>query len=223
MKIRSALAVTAAVAAAVPAAASAHVTVHPNALPSGGFTDLGVRVPNERDGARTTRVDVKLPPGFIFVSYQPMPGWTTKVLYRKLAKPVTVFGEQHTQEVDRVVWSSRVGIGKGQFVELPLSVAVPAAKSGTVLTFKALQTYSNGEIVRWIGSPSADAPAPQVLVRSKDAAVADYPAGLPAARKSSSARLGGAAIGLALAAAGLAVLKRSGARRRAPAPPRAGG
>jgi uncharacterized protein YcnI len=194
MSIRIALATAAAAAAALPALASAHVSVHPNALPSGGFTVIDVRVPNERDGARTKRVDVKFPPGFVFVSYQPLPGWSAKILYRKLAKPVTVFGEQHTQEVDRVVWSSASGIGKNQFVELPLSVAVPAAKSGSVLTFKALQTYSNGEIVRWIGSPSADAPAPQVLVRSKDVAVADYPAGIPAARKRSSAHVAGAAL-----------------------------
>jgi uncharacterized protein len=208
MRIRHALATGAAAALAVPAAASAHVTLHPNVLPSGGFTVVGVRVPNERDNARTTKVDVKFPPGFIFVSYQPMPGWTATILSRKLAKPVTVFGEKHTTEVDRVVWSSKTGIGPGQFVEFPLSVAVPAAKPRSVLTFKALQTYSNGEIVRWIGSPSADAPAPQVLVASQNAAIGDFPAGLPAARKGSSARPVGAALAGAVLVGGLALLRR---------------
>jgi uncharacterized protein len=33
---------------------------------------------------------------------------------------------------------------------------------GKSLTFKALQTYSSGEVVRWIGAPDADEPAPQV-------------------------------------------------------------
>jgi uncharacterized protein len=208
MRIRHALATGAAAALAVPAAASAHVTLHPNVLPSGGFTVVGVRVPNERDNARTTKVDVKFPPGFIFVSYQPTPGWTATILSRKLAKPVTVFGEKHTTEVDRVVWSSKTGIGKGQFVEFPLSVAMPAAKPKSVLTFKALQTYSSGEIVRWIGSPSADTPAPQVLVAAENAQVADYPAGLPAVRKGSSARtLGAAAFGAVLVGA-VALLRR---------------
>ena len=35
---------------------------------------------------------------------------------------------------------------------------------GKALTFKALQTYSNGEVVRWIGPPDADEPAPQVTL-----------------------------------------------------------
>jgi uncharacterized protein len=43
-------------------------------------------------------------------------------------------------------------------------------KPGTSLTFKALQTYGNGKVVRWIGPADADNPAPQVKVT---AAVAD--------------------------------------------------
>jgi uncharacterized protein len=35
-------------------------------------------------------------------------------------------------------------------------------KAGQTLTFKALQTYSNGDVVRWIGAPDADEPAPRV-------------------------------------------------------------
>ena len=37
-------------------------------------------------------------------------------------------------------------------------------KAGDTLTFKALQTYSNGEVVRWIGAPDSEEPAPQVSV-----------------------------------------------------------
>jgi uncharacterized protein len=39
-------------------------------------------------------------------------------------------------------------------------------KPGTTLTFKALQTYSNGDIVRWIGPPDSEEPAPQVKLTS---------------------------------------------------------
>jgi uncharacterized protein YcnI len=207
--------IAAAVAAlAAPAAASAHVTVHPNALPSGGFTVITVRVPNERDKAGTKRVDMQLPHGFIFVSYQPVPGWKTTLVNRKLAKPVTVFGEKHTTEVGRVIWTGG-RIAPGQYMDFPLSVAVPTAKAGSTLTFKALQTYSNGEIVRWIGSPSADSPAPQVLVRDKNAPVEDYPGGVPAARKTSSAHIAGAAVGIGfLAVGGLALLRRRSSVRQ---------
>ena len=48
--------------------------VQPDTGPAGGFTRLDVRVPNERDDAGTTKVDVQLPPGFIAASYEPVPG-----------------------------------------------------------------------------------------------------------------------------------------------------
>jgi MYXO-CTERM domain-containing protein len=207
MNARLTLAVATAVFAVAPATALAHVTVHPNALPSSGFTVINVVVPNELDGPATTKVDVQFPAGFIFVSPQPIPGWSVKVINRNLAKPVTVFGEKHTQEVDRVVWSSSTGVRKGQFMQFPLSVAVPAAKTGVVLTFKALQTYANGNIVRWIGSPSADKPAPQVVVKSANSPVQDFPGGVSAARKTSAVPVMGAVLGL-LGIGGLALYRQ---------------
>jgi uncharacterized protein YcnI len=213
MKFRHATVVAAAAALALPVAAAAHVTVHPNSLPSGGFTVIGVRVPNEIDSARTTKVDVKFPPGFLFVSYQPMPGWSTRILYAKLAKPVTMEGQQITRQVDRVIFTSRRGIGKVQYVEFPLSVSVPAAKAGSTLTFKALQSYSSGKIVRWIGGSGSDNPAPQTLVTSSTSQVRDFPAGVPAARKTQSA--GGVSLGVVgVGVAGIALAGVAFRRRR---------
>jgi uncharacterized protein YcnI len=177
MKTRIAAA-AACVACVGAAPAQGHVTVHPNAVPAGGFTVLDVRVPNERDNAKTTKVDVKFPSGFLFVSYAPVPGWDIKITFRKLAKPVTVFGEKITQEADRVVFTTKgKGLAPGQFIEFPLSVAVPE-KATSTLVFKALQTYSNGEVVRWIGDPDAETPAPQVAVVGANDAIADVPAGV---------------------------------------------
>ena len=157
-------------------AAHAHISVHPNVIPAGQFAQVVVRVPSERSDADTTRVDVRLPSGFIFVSYEPVPGWSTRITYRKLAQPVTAFGESHDQEVDRVTWTGGK-IGAGQFVDFPLSVAMPDATPGTLLTFKALQTYSDGDVVRWIGSPSSENPAPQVALAGEDAPAQDVLAG----------------------------------------------
>ena len=56
--------------------------------PAGGFTRLDVRVPNERDEAGTTEVDVQLPPGFIAASYEPVPGWSVKVTRSKADEPI---------------------------------------------------------------------------------------------------------------------------------------
>lgn len=63
----------------VASAASAHVTLQPTQVAPGDFTRLDVRVPNERDNAGTTKVEVQFPPGFAFVSTEPVPGWTAVV------------------------------------------------------------------------------------------------------------------------------------------------
>ena len=154
-------ALLAAAAAAVAPAAQAHVTLQPAEVPAGGFTRLNVRVPNERDDANTTKVEVQFPADFLSASYEPTPGWTVAVKNTKLAKPVEEFGERKTERVDTVTFStSGKGIAPGQFQDFGLSLKMPDKPS--TLTFKALQTYSNGEVVRWIGTPDADEPAPQV-------------------------------------------------------------
>jgi uncharacterized protein len=82
----------------------------------------------------------------------------------------------------QVTWTATgAGVKPGEFIEFPLSIAVPSEK-GRVLTFKALQTYSNGEIVRWIGARSAEAPAPQVMVTDKNDPLQDFPGGIAAIR-----------------------------------------
>ena len=139
-------------------------------------------MPNERSTASTKKIDVQVPSGILFLSTLAQPGWKATVIYRKLAKPVTVFGEKHTQEVGRVTWTATgAGVRPGQFIEFPLSISVPATK-GRVLTFKALQTYSDGEIVRWIGGPSAEVPAPQVMIVDKSNPLQDFPGGISAIR-----------------------------------------
>ena len=52
--------------------------MQPSTAPAGGFTRLDVRVPNERDDTGTMKVDVKLPPGIVTASYEPVPGWTSR-------------------------------------------------------------------------------------------------------------------------------------------------
>jgi periplasmic copper chaperone A len=151
--------------------ASAHVTLQPEEAPAGGFTRLDVRVPNERDNAGTTKVDVQFPPGFLFVSTEPVPGWNAEVTMRKLDKPVEQFGEQITEAVDRVTFTAdgeANQIRPGEFRDFGLSVGVPDNKPGSKLTFKSLQTYSSGEVVRWIGPPDSEEPAPQVTLTAAE-------------------------------------------------------
>jgi uncharacterized protein YcnI len=152
----------------LPSAASAHVTLNPNTAPAKGFTELLVRVPNETDNTSTMKVDIKFPPGFVSVSYEPKAGWSFSEQKRKLAKPVQTDDGPVTEEVARLtITGTGKGIGAiapGQFMDFPLSVQVPD-QAGKTLFFPTLQTYSDAKIVRWIApDESADTPAPHLDV-----------------------------------------------------------
>jgi uncharacterized protein YcnI len=159
-------AVTGIAVALVPAMAQAHVTVQPTSVPAGGFVRLDVRVPTERDDAYTKQVALRLPPGFAEASYEPVPGWSVKVAKTKLAKPIQTDDGPVTEQVSTITWTGHGTEGRippGAFQDFGLSVQVPG-KAGDTLTFKALQTYSDGKVVRWIGPSGSDAPAPSVTV-----------------------------------------------------------
>jgi uncharacterized protein len=164
---RIALASAAAAGAlAAPAAAQAHVTLQPKTAAAGAYVVEAVRVPNETDDATTTKVVVQFPDGFAGASYQPVDGWTVKVAKGRLATPIQTGDGEVTEGVKTITWTARTtadGIAPGQFRDFPISVQIPG-KAGDTLTFKALQTYSDGEVVRWIGAPDADKPAPQIAV-----------------------------------------------------------
>ena len=175
----------------LPAAADAHVTLQPNTAPAGGFARLDVRVPTERDDASTTKVVLQLPDGFAEASYEPVPGWTVDVKKAKLAQPIETDDGPVTEGVKQITWTSKQGIPPGAFQDFGLSVQVPG-KAGDTLTFKALQTYSNGEVVRWIGPEGSDNPAPTVSViapagdEHTAAASTPAPSATPAPASSSS-------------------------------------
>jgi uncharacterized protein YcnI len=128
---------------------------------------------------------VQFPPGFEFVSYEPRPGWR-----------VTTKGGS---EVDEITWTGdgKQGvIAPGQFVDFGLSLKMPDGNAGDKLTFKALQTYDDGEVVRWIGPEDAEEPAPTVILTAASAA-GDQPASSQRAEEPAGADGGD---GLAIAA-----------------------
>jgi uncharacterized protein YcnI len=153
-------------ALALPAAASAGVTLQPDAAPAGKFTRLDVRVPTER-GVATKRVVVDLPPGFAFASFEPAAGWRIRMTQRELVQPLVIEGEEFDHEIARITWtatSKADQIPPGGFEDFGLAVRIPDGEPGAKLTFKALQEYADGEVVRFIGAAGSDAPAPQVTL-----------------------------------------------------------
>ncbi len=134
--------------------ALAHVTVRPNEGLAGGFQSFVVSVPNERDNASTIKVEVEFPP-VASVSFQDVAGWDRKVEMVEFDEPIEAFGEEITEGVGSVTWSGGE-VEPGEFMTFPFSVGpLPSGE----LEFPALQTYDNGEVVRWIGPPDADEPA----------------------------------------------------------------
>jgi uncharacterized protein len=184
-----------------PAAAQAHVLVVPDTAPQGAEMRLDVRVPNERDDAATTKVDVQLPPGFAEAAVQPVAGWNVKITHVKLNPPVQSDDGPITEGVGRVTWTAKSkadGIPVGGFQDFGLEVLIPG-KAGSTLTFKALQTYSNGTLVRWIGAKDSETPAPVVKVTAPSGATTPTPTASPAATPAGSSG-GGSSNGLAVAA-----------------------
>jgi len=159
--IRTFLSVAAA-ALLFTSAAAAHVTLNPGEWEAGGFARFAVRVPNERDNADTIEVTVRFPQSIISASFQPKPGWQRSIEMEPLDEPVEEEGEQITEHIASVTWTGGK-IAPGEFEEFGLSFRVPETP-GEDLVFPAIQTYSNGEVVRWIGPPDADTPAPTVTV-----------------------------------------------------------
>jgi uncharacterized protein YcnI len=154
-----------------PTAAQAHISLHPNTIPAGAFATLDVRVPGEQEGAYVKKVDVLFPSGFTGVDYENVPGWSTHVIETKLATPIKEDGETIDTEVSQIVWSWTGPLGRvnnGQFINFPLSLAIPDNAAGKALEFRTVQTYSNGQIIHWIQpSLTAEHPSPRINVTAK--------------------------------------------------------
>jgi uncharacterized protein YcnI len=226
MNVRAALIAAIAATLVIAPAATAHVTLNPSDWEAGGFARFAVRVPNERDNADTTRVAVKFPEQVLSARFQPVDGWRRTVKMARLDQPIEEEGERITERIDTVTWSGG-RIRTGEFQEFGVSFQVPEVEPGTELAFPSIQRYSNGEVVRWIGPPDADEPAPIVTVLEPAAEEEGAPA-TPAPTPAQGA--GGAQeedegadtlsivaliAGIAGLAAGLAALLLPGRRARA--------
>ncbi|MFF9285276.1 YcnI family copper-binding membrane protein [Streptomyces griseosporeus] len=162
LAVTGALAATAVLALSSPALA--HVSVQPEgAAAKGGYAVVDFKVPNERDNASTTKLEVTLPTDHPLASVMPQPvdGWNVEVTKSKLAKPLEMHGEKITEAVSKVTWTATgKGIQPGYFQKFPLSVG-KLPEDTDQLVFKAIQTYDNKEVVRWIEVPQQGQDEPE--------------------------------------------------------------
>jgi uncharacterized protein YcnI len=207
-----------AVVLAVAAPAGAHITVEPSQAPKGSDAVLAFTVPNELENANTVRVEITFPTDHPIAdaSVEPLAGWTATVQRTKAPKPIQTDNGDVTEMVQSVTWSGGE-IKPGEFQEFKVSVGLPSDADS--LEFKAVQTYSNGQIVRWIedsppNGPEPDNPAPVLTLTGEEATGTTKPAAATKIdNEDSTARTIGI-IGIVVGAIGLVVAGVALASRR---------
>ncbi|MER5196336.1 YcnI family copper-binding membrane protein [Streptomyces sp. NPDC002755] len=167
-RVAAAAAVAGSAVLVLSSPAFAHVSVAAEGTAAkGGYAVVDFKVPNERDNASTTKLEVTFPTDHPLASAMPEPinGWKIEVTKSKLAKPIELHGKQISEAVSKITWTATgKGIEAGYFQKFPVSVgALP--EDADELVFKAIQTYSNKEVVRWIevqedGAEEPENPAP---------------------------------------------------------------
>ena len=142
----------------LPAAtASAHVEVKPARAPAGDEARLTFEVPNERADAATRRIVIQMPGGVTSVEGLALRGWrlTTR----------TQEGSVRRATLTAPRGRELTGEERGRFRML---VGLPP-RAGATLTFKVLQVYDSGEIVRWLGPEGTSEPAPTLRLTARAA------------------------------------------------------
>ncbi|RCG33306.1 DUF1775 domain-containing protein [Sphaerisporangium album] len=136
--------------------ALAHVTIQPGSVEKGSFSKVAFRVPNERDDAATTKLEIQFPTDhpLPFVSVRPVPGWKAEVTQSKLPKPVPSKYGDITEAVTKITWTGGK-VEPGQFQEFEVSLGGLPTDTDRLL-FPTTQTYSSGEVVKWADEPKAD-------------------------------------------------------------------
>ncbi|MFE6620532.1 YcnI family protein [Streptomyces sp. NPDC008086] len=149
---------------ALSAPAFAHVSVQPEGTAAkGGYAVVDFKVPNERDNASTTKLEVSFPTDHPLASAmpEPMAGWKIEVTKSKLDKPIEMHGEKISEAVSKITWTADgKGVEPGYFEKFPVSIG-QLPEDADELVFKAIQTYSNKEVVRWIEVPQEGKEEPE--------------------------------------------------------------
>ncbi|HEY3613423.1 MAG TPA: DUF1775 domain-containing protein [Gaiellales bacterium] len=141
-------------ALALAPSAFAHAELFPNVIPSGDGYLLNLAVPNEKENASTTEIELTIPSGFDLEHVAPVQGWTATVSGQKVQN-----GEK--EGGDSVTWKGKLS-GTGLAV-LPFT-GVP--KNDGEYAFTVRQTYSDGSVVEWSGAESSDTPAARIEATS---------------------------------------------------------
>ena len=137
---RAALFAVAALGLVVVAQAGAHAEITPKQVPAGGVSSFTLAV--EAEEGVTTKIAMQFPSGMANMKPGTAPGWQSKLGGRVITWTGGRIAQGKTGEFEVT----------GQFPRTP----------GKTLKFPVVQTYSNGEVVRWIGAAASSQPAPTI-------------------------------------------------------------
>ncbi len=138
------------VVALVAGPAFAHVEIERTGdVTNAGTLNASLHVPNEEDGAGTVKVTLVFPATPVLKTAEPqlVDGWTFNV------------EKDPVGDVTQIVWTGGPLTGS-KVVTFPMTLgAIPAGTS--TIGFKALQTYDNNDVVRWIEATPANGDEPE--------------------------------------------------------------
>lgn len=138
----------------VPAVALAHAVVFPRTSAPGAYEKYVLRVPNEKDTAATTRVQIQFPAAVRVISFGDVAGWTLDVR------------RDSTGRITGATWTG--SLPPERFIEFPFVAVNPREEMR--LVWPVYQTYTDGERVGWIGPENGDEPASVTIIRAPNAA-----------------------------------------------------
>jgi uncharacterized protein YcnI len=158
MRRASAFAGVLVAALALAPSAFAHAELFPNEIPTGDGYLLNLAVPNEKDNASTTQIQITMPADFDLEHVASVPGWTA-----------TVAG-QHMENGEMGGGNSITWKGKLEGTQLAVLPFTGVPKTAKEYAFTVRQTYSDGSVVLWNGDESSDTPAAHVTAAAEASA-----------------------------------------------------
>ena len=133
--------------------ALAHAEISPPVALSKSTQLFTLAVPNEKEGLRTTGVQLTPPGGFGIDSFIPAAGWK---------RTVASTGTGESTAIQKVTWTG----GHVPTEEDAVFQFLASPDESRSYTFSVEQTYSDGSIVDWSGPASSDTPAPVIEAKS---------------------------------------------------------
>jgi uncharacterized protein YcnI len=141
---------------ALAPSAFAHAELFPDAVGSGHGQLLQLAVPNEKDNASTTEIQMTIPQGFDLENVAAVPGWTAAV------------NGQHAENGEMTGGDSVTWKGELKGTSLAVLPFTGVAKNDAEYAFTIRQTYSDGSVVEWSGAETSDTPAARITASADE-------------------------------------------------------